>query len=51
MLDSFKSAIAAKMALRRREIAAANLFSTVQTVKLEHAYAEPCLNSRLSTTS
>ncbi len=45
-LDSFKSAVAAKMALRRREIAAANLFSTVQTVKLEHAYAEPCLRFR-----
>jgi len=34
------------MALRRREMAAVDLFSTVQTVKLEHACAEPCLMRR-----
>ena len=32
------------MTLRRRETAAANLISTVQTVKLQRAYAEPCLS-------
>jgi len=43
LLDMVQSGLTVLNRRRRREMAAADLFSTVQTVKLERACAEPCL--------
>ncbi len=45
LLDMVQSGLTVLNRRRRREMAAADLFSTVQTVKLERACAEPCLTS------